>query len=99
MATVASVPVVAIDDDLVELLELGPQRSHFRWRGAKVDLPLGGAFNVANAVLAAEIMLTLGAEQDEVIGGLAELPTVPGRFEGPASSHWFLHVCRSYRSR
>ena len=81
MASLASVPVVAIDDDVVEILELGPQRSRFRWRNTEVDLPLGGAFNVANAALAAEVMVALGAEQSGVIGGLAELPTVPGRFE------------------
>ncbi|NCG24205.1 MAG: UDP-N-acetylmuramoyl-L-alanyl-D-glutamate--2,6-diaminopimelate ligase [Actinobacteria bacterium] len=81
MASLASVPVVAIDDDLVEILDLGSRRSRFRWRSAEVDLPLGGAFNVANAALAAEIMVALGVEQADVIGGLAELPTVPGRFE------------------
>ncbi len=81
MASATSVPVVAIDDGLVEILELGPQRSLFRWRGAEVALPLGGAFNVANAVLAAEIMVALGAEPVDVIDGLAVLPTVPGRFE------------------
>jgi UDP-N-acetylmuramoyl-L-alanyl-D-glutamate--2,6-diaminopimelate ligase len=81
MAGTASVPVVAIDDELVEILELAPQRSHFRWRGAEVILPLGGAFNVANAVLAAEIMVAVGAEPADVIDGLAELPTIPGRFE------------------
>lgn len=81
MARVSSVPVVAIDDDLVEILDLGPQRSLFRWRGAEVELPLGGAFNVANAVLAAEIMVAVGAEPADVIGGLGDLPTVPGRFE------------------
>ena len=81
MAAAASVPVIEIDDNLVEILEVAPQRSRFRWRGAEVDLPLGGEFNVANAALAAEIMVALGTEPADVIAGLAELPTVPGRFE------------------
>ncbi len=81
MRQTASIPVVAIDDELVEILELGPQQSRFRWRGAEVRLPLGGAFNIANAALAAEIMVALGSEPSIVAEGLAALPTVPGRFE------------------
>src|SRR5579862_6447674 len=36
-----------------EGLELAPRRSTFRWRGAAVELPLGGRHNVANALAAA----------------------------------------------
>src|SRR5690606_15922921 len=63
-----------------EDLEVGPTRSRFRWRGVEVALPLGGAFNVANALAAATAAAELGVETDTIAAGLAAAGAVPGPF-------------------
>jgi UDP-N-acetylmuramoyl-L-alanyl-D-glutamate--2,6-diaminopimelate ligase len=62
-------------------LEIGSTRSRFTWRGAVVDLPLGGRFNVSNALAAATAAARLGIDAGVVAAGLAGAPPVPGRFE------------------
>ncbi|MDT8340504.1 MAG: UDP-N-acetylmuramoyl-L-alanyl-D-glutamate--2,6-diaminopimelate ligase [Longimicrobiales bacterium] len=54
---------------------------HFRGAAVPVDLPLPGAFNVANALAAAGAALTLGVPLDRVAGQLGDAPPVPGRME------------------
>jgi UDP-N-acetylmuramoyl-L-alanyl-D-glutamate--2,6-diaminopimelate ligase len=46
-----------------------------------VRLPLAGAFNVSNALVAAGCALALGIELDAVARGLEHAPQVPGRLE------------------
>lgn len=46
-----------------------------------VRLPLVGAFNVANALVAAGVATALGVSPDAVRVGLEQCPQVPGRFE------------------
>jgi UDP-N-acetylmuramoyl-L-alanyl-D-glutamate--2,6-diaminopimelate ligase len=55
--------------------------STFTWRGRTVTVPLSGSFNVDNALLAATVATSLGVDEDQVVGGLASLPPVPGRME------------------
>ena len=64
-------------DDLV----VGPDRATFRWRGESVALPLGGRFNVSNALAAATAAAHLGLEPSTIAAGLSGAPPVPGRFE------------------
>lgn len=47
----------------------------------KVELGLGGAFNVANALVAAACCLQLGLDLDAVAEGLHRVESVPGRFQ------------------
>ena len=56
---------------------------HFTWRrhGTRLDVPLGGGFNVMNALAAATTAAALGVAVDDIVVGLAALPAVPGRFE------------------
>jgi UDP-N-acetylmuramoyl-L-alanyl-D-glutamate--2,6-diaminopimelate ligase len=68
----------------VEDLELGPRSSTGRWRGQRLRVPLGGAFNVRNALAAAMAALELGVDEATVVEGLAAAPPVPGRFEAVA---------------
>jgi len=68
----------------VEDLELGPRSSTGRWRGQRLVVPLGGAFNVRNALAAAMAALELGVDEATVVEGLAAAPPVPGRFEAVA---------------
>lgn len=46
-----------------------------------VRLPLAGAYNVSNALLAAGCALALGVSLDAVVDGLQGAPQVPGRLE------------------
>lgn len=48
---------------------------------APVRLPLGGAFNLHNALVAAGIGHALGWEPATIVAGLERAPQVPGRFE------------------
>jgi UDP-N-acetylmuramoyl-L-alanyl-D-glutamate--2,6-diaminopimelate ligase len=65
----------------LEILEVGASSSRARWRGIELAIPLGGRFNVSNAVLAAELGLALDAPLDAIAAGIAAAGPVPGRFE------------------
>ena len=53
---------------------------------------LPGAFNVANAALAAAMLVSAGIEPDAVTAGLASCPAVPGRMEPVVAGQEFLAV-------
>jgi UDP-N-acetylmuramoyl-L-alanyl-D-glutamate--2,6-diaminopimelate ligase len=80
----ARIPTAGYSLDDVEDLELGPRSSTGRWRGHRLRVPLGGAFNVRNALAAATAALQLGVDEAAVVAGLAGAPPVPGRFEAVA---------------
>ena len=77
----AVVPTRGYSVDQVDGLEVGRTASRFRWRGVDVAVPLGGRFNVSNALAAAEAAVTLGIDPAAVAEGLAAAGPVPGRFE------------------
>jgi UDP-N-acetylmuramoyl-L-alanyl-D-glutamate--2,6-diaminopimelate ligase len=82
LASTIDIPnVVRTGVSHVEVRELGPSSSVAVWRGVELRVPLGGRFNVANAVLAAELGLVLGATEAQVAEGIATAGPVPGRFE------------------
>jgi UDP-N-acetylmuramoyl-L-alanyl-D-glutamate--2,6-diaminopimelate ligase len=81
LADVTEIPLVRVSMDDVDVLDAGPRNSRFRWRGREFDLPLGGRFNVANAIAAAAAASELGIDDDVIARGLAAVSTVPGRFE------------------
>lgn len=62
-------------------IETASRRTTFRWRGRRVELPLTGAYHVANALAAATTAVALGVPEDTVVSGLAQAKPVPGRFE------------------
>jgi UDP-N-acetylmuramoyl-L-alanyl-D-glutamate--2,6-diaminopimelate ligase len=80
----ARIPMVGYSLAEVEDLELGPRSSTGRWRGHPFVVPLGGAFNVRNALAAATAALDLGVDEATIVAGLAAAPPVPGRFEAVA---------------
>lgn len=54
----------------------------YGWRGRRVVAPLGGDFNVANSMMALELIARLGdVDIDAAVAGLGALAPVPGRFE------------------
>jgi UDP-N-acetylmuramoyl-L-alanyl-D-glutamate--2,6-diaminopimelate ligase len=67
-------------DDATDL-EVGATACRFRWRGHQVHLPLGGRFNVSNAIAAATAAARLGIPGATIAAGLGGAPPVPGRFE------------------
>jgi UDP-N-acetylmuramoyl-L-alanyl-D-glutamate--2,6-diaminopimelate ligase len=73
--------VVRSGASTVDVLSFGLASSTFRWRDQIVQLPLGGRFNVANAVLAADTVAALGIAPRAIAGALATVTPVPGRFE------------------
>ncbi len=77
-APIAIVPFGLAD---AEDLAVGPTGSAFRWRGHDVTLPLGGRFNVANALAAATAAAALGIADDVIAAGLGLVAPVPGRME------------------
>jgi UDP-N-acetylmuramoyl-L-alanyl-D-glutamate--2,6-diaminopimelate ligase len=77
----ATIPTVELHPNAVEGLELGLDVTRFTWRGHRVELPLAGRFNVANALVAAHLALALDVEEAAVVEGLRAAEHVPGRFE------------------
>jgi UDP-N-acetylmuramoyl-L-alanyl-D-glutamate--2,6-diaminopimelate ligase len=67
-------------DDATDVV-VSPRRASFQWRGAPLELNMGGRFNVANAVAAATVAAELGVGGDAIAHGLATVPPVRGRFE------------------
>ena len=81
LADEIEIPVVRVGNHLVDSVRLDRYRNKFRWRKQAVHLRLAGAFNVANAVMAAEIAVALGHRPGDVAEALVTTPSVPGRFE------------------
>lgn len=53
----------------------------FTWRGVRLDVPIGGMFNLMNALAAATTAAAVGVGMDAIVTGLAAAPLIPGRFE------------------
>ena len=51
------------------------------WRGRRVEVPMGGDFNVANSLAALTTAVALGIDVDVAVAGVSSFATVPGRFE------------------
>ena len=81
LADAANVPTRTYSLHDVEGLELGVTSSTGAWRGHPLVVPLGGAFNVANALAALTAAVELGVDEATAVRGLAGAAQVPGRFE------------------
>lgn len=81
LADEINIPVIRVGAHLVDSVQFDRYVNKFRWRERAVQLPLAGEFNIANAVMAAEIAVALGHRPDDVAAALATTPSVPGRFE------------------
>ena len=69
----------------------------FSWRGHRIDVPLGGSFNVMNSLAAATTAEALGVGVDAIVAGLAAAGPVPGRFEhGTAANETAIDVIVDY---
>jgi UDP-N-acetylmuramoyl-L-alanyl-D-glutamate--2,6-diaminopimelate ligase len=81
LADRAEVPTTGFSIADASDVAITPTRARFRWRGVEIDLPLGGAFNVANALAAATAASLLDVDPATVAEGLRSADAVPGRFE------------------
>jgi UDP-N-acetylmuramoyl-L-alanyl-D-glutamate--2,6-diaminopimelate ligase len=77
----ATIPTEGYSLTDISELDVGAHRSRFIWRGHAVELQLGGRFNVANALAAAETARVLGVDDAAVAAGLCQPLDVPGRFQ------------------
>ncbi|MDN8605038.1 UDP-N-acetylmuramoyl-L-alanyl-D-glutamate--2,6-diaminopimelate ligase [Corynebacterium ureicelerivorans] len=79
--TVATTHAADVTADLVSVCDQGSQRVRLNADGShEFTLPMPGAFNVANAALAAAVATTAGVDVDAFLSGL-ERAAVPGRME------------------
>lgn len=72
------VPFTATD---LQDVEVTATSIAFQWRGCRVNIAVGGVFNVSNALGALETAVALGVPPATAAAGLATLPAIPGRFE------------------
>lgn len=68
---------------LAELADVDVSATAHRyvWRGRRVEVPIGGDFNVANSLAALTTAVELGIDPDVAVHGVAAMTPVPGRFE------------------
>ena len=62
-------------------VELAAAAHRYVWRGRRVEVPMGGHFNVSNSLAALTTAVELGIDIDVAIGAVSTLTAVPGRFE------------------
>jgi len=55
--------------------------TRFTWRNHETWVPLPGRMNVANALMAAEAARLLGLSEPQIVTGLADAASVPGRMQ------------------
>jgi UDP-N-acetylmuramoyl-L-alanyl-D-glutamate--2,6-diaminopimelate ligase len=67
-------------DDVTDV-ELDVRSSRCRWDGIELVVPLGGVFNLSNALAAAVTARVLGIDGDAIAAGIAAAGPVAGRFE------------------
>ena len=62
-------------------VEVTASSHRYVWRGRRVEVAIGGDFNVTNSLAALTTAVELGIDPDVAIAGLATPLAVPGRFE------------------
>jgi UDP-N-acetylmuramoyl-L-alanyl-D-glutamate--2,6-diaminopimelate ligase len=75
------IPTVSYSLDDAHDLEVGLTSSRFQLGRRDVVFPMGGEFNVRNALAAAFTARALGVGADAIVEGLAKAGRIPGRFE------------------
>jgi UDP-N-acetylmuramoyl-L-alanyl-D-glutamate--2,6-diaminopimelate ligase len=73
-------------------IEVGSDQLRYSWRGHRVVLPLGGAFNLYNSLAAATTAVELGLSVSDVAAALGHAESVPGRFEAIRAGQGFAVV-------
>ncbi len=85
----AEIPVTAFSLDDIDDLVVTPTSHSYLWRGQRVTVGIGAAFNAMNSLAAATACAALGVAPDVIARGLASASPVPGRFEPVRSAQPF----------
>ena len=75
------VNTVSFGLDDVKELEVTTSSHSYVWRKKKLDVPVGGKFNVSNSLAAATVADGLGVDIVDIVSGLSAVGTVAGRFQ------------------
>lgn len=62
-------------------IEFDSTHHTFIWKEQRIEVPIGGRFNVMNSLAAATAAAKLGVDPCDIAKGLAAAGSVPGRFE------------------
>jgi len=89
------IPSIAYAASGLDDVSVGVDHHGYTWRGRRVHVPIGGAFNVSNSLAAATAVSALGVPDAEIVEALREVTPVPGRFESVDSGQAF-HVIVDY---
>lgn len=89
LAAMVEVPIIKVGEggDLIgRTLSMGQRWLDVELRfpsgwSSSFTLPLGGFFNLSNALVAAGCALSIGIEEGAIVEGLRHAPQIPGRFE------------------
>ena len=90
-----TIPWRPVSFGLVDDIEVRADGARCTWDGVDLQVPLGGRFNLANALAAAVAARELGLSPESIAKGLAGSGPVPGRFEPVAAGQPF-HVFVDY---
>ena len=90
-----TVPWIPYSLDLVENVVVHAGSSRCMWEGVELHVPLGGRFNLMNALAAAVTAKELGVSPAAIAAGLAAVAPVAGRFEAIDAGQPF-HVFVDY---
>ena len=77
----APIPMIAFGLGDMADLDVGPSSHSYTWRGQRIEVGIGGAFNAMNSLAAATAGALLDIPLGVIAQGLAEAGSVPGRFE------------------
>jgi UDP-N-acetylmuramoyl-L-alanyl-D-glutamate--2,6-diaminopimelate ligase len=83
----APIEMVPFSIDDASDIEVTAASVAFSWRGARLSVPLGGAFNVMNTIAAATTAAAIGIGIEAIVEGLGAAHLIPGRFERVSLGH------------
>lgn len=75
------IPIEAFSASDFSDLTVTPTSHEYNWRGQRIHVGLGGAFNSMNSLAAATAAAALGVPPEDIAVGLGAARPVPGRFE------------------
>jgi UDP-N-acetylmuramoyl-L-alanyl-D-glutamate--2,6-diaminopimelate ligase len=81
LSDVAAIPIVPFSLKDVTDVHVSVTRHSYVWRGARIEVAIGGRFNVMNSLAAATAAAAAGLDPDTIATGLQSAAAVPGRFE------------------
>lgn len=81
LADAAEIEVETFSESDATEIEFDAAHHSFTWRNERLEVSIGGRFNVMNSLAAATAAAKLGVAPYDIAKGLAAAGTVPGRFE------------------